>query len=206
MPKIDLKQGLIQLYSASPQEPSFINAPRLHFLMLDGRGDPDTGPEFRQAVEALFSVSYALQSLVKDQGLDYEVMPLEGLWWADEPDAFPNRDKNQWRWTLMIRQPEIVTSELVDRAKGRVRENNKLPFLDNLRFSAWCEGEAVQILHVGLFFEAPAAIARLQAFIKERGYQACGELHEIYLSDPLRTPPARFRTIIRQPVTLEAMR
>jgi hypothetical protein len=43
MPKLD-KQDLIRLYSASPQEPTFVNAPRLHFLMLDGQGDPRRTP------------------------------------------------------------------------------------------------------------------------------------------------------------------
>ncbi|MDI6852436.1 MAG: GyrI-like domain-containing protein [Deltaproteobacteria bacterium] len=206
MSKIDSKSAPNPLYTASLQEPTFINVPRLLFLMINGQGAPDAGPEFQQAVEALFSVSYALKSLVRDQGLDYEVMPLEALWRADEPDEFANRDNHRCRWTLLIRQPETITPELVNRAKDRGRGNSKLPLLDKVRFSAWCEGEAAQILHVGPFCEAHAAIARLQAFIKEKGYQTCGRRHEIYLSDPRQTPPAEFNTIIRQPVTLEAMR
>ncbi len=130
MPKLD-KQDLIRLYSASPQEPTFVNAPRPHFLMLDGRGDLDAGPEFQQAVEALFSVSYTLKFMIKkDQGLDYCVMPLEGLWWADDPVAFTAGDKDRWQWTLMIRQPEVITPELVDSAKGRTTEDKNLPLLE----------------------------------------------------------------------------
>jgi hypothetical protein len=33
-----------------------------------------------------------------------------------------------------------------------------------------------------------------------------GRHHEIYLGDPRRTAPARLKTILRQPITLEAAR
>ena len=207
MAKIDLKKDLKHLYTASPKEVSLVNAPRLHFLMLDGQGDPNNAPRFQEATETLFSVSYTLKFMVKKaQGLDYGVMPLEGLWWADDPNAFTSGDKDRWLWTLMIMQPEFITSELMDSAIAEVRKKKNLPLLDGLRFSAWCEGEAAQVLHVGPFSEEHATIARLHAFIKEKGYHLCGKHHEIYLSDPRRTAPEKLKTILRQPITLEAMK
>ena len=207
MSKIDLKKDLKQLYTASPKEITIVNAPRLQFLMIDGQGDPNMVPQFQQAVEALFSVSYTLKFMVKKgQGLDYGVMPLEGLWWADDCSAFMSGDKDRWQWTLMILQPEFITKELMDNARDEVGKKKKLPLLDVLRFSAWCEGEAAQMLHVGPFSQEHATIARLHAFIKDKGYHLCGKHHEIYLSDPRRTAPEKLKTILRQPITLEAMK
>jgi hypothetical protein len=206
MPKIDLKKDLKHLYSASPKEISFVNAPRRHFLMLDGAGDPNTTPQFQEAAQTLFSASYTLKFRVKKaQGLDYAVMPIEGLWWADDPKVFISGDKDQWQWTLMILQPEFITPELVDAARAEVERKKNLPLLNNLRFAAWCEGDAAQILHVGPFSEEHLTIARLHAFIKDKGYHLCGKHHEIYLSDPRRTAPEKLKTILRQPITLEAM-
>lgn len=207
MAKIDLKKDLKLLYSASPKEITLVTAPRLHFLMLDGAGDPNTAPEFQPAAETLFSLSYTLKFMMKKaQGPDYAVMPLEGLWWADDPAAFQSGDKDRWRWTLMILQPEFIIPEMVDAARAEVGKKKNLPLLDNLRFSAWCEGEAAQVLHVGPYSAEPATIARLHAFIKDKGYHLCGKHHEIYLSDPRRTAPAKLKTILRQPITLEAMK
>jgi hypothetical protein len=141
----------------------------------------------------------------KAQGLDYAVMPLEGLWWADDPTVFISGDKDQWQWTLMILQPEFITPELVDAARAEVGKKKDFPLLNNLRFSAWCEGEAAQMLHVGPFSEEHLTITRLHTFIKEKGYHLCGKHHEIYLSDPRRTAPEKLKTILRQPITLEAM-
>jgi hypothetical protein len=207
MPKIDLKKDLKELYTASPKEVALVNAPRLHFLMLDGAGDPNAAPEFQQATETLFSVSYALKFMVKKaKALDYGVMPLEGLWWAEDLAAFVSGDKDKWQWTLMILQPECVTPELVNNAITEVRKKKNPPLLDQLRFSAWCEGEAAQVLHVGPFAEEHLTMARLHAFIKDKGYHLCGKHHEIYLGDPRRTAPEKLKTILRQPITLEAMK
>jgi hypothetical protein len=205
MAKIDFKKILEPLYFASPREINFVTAPRLHFLMLDGRGDPEA-PEFQHAVEALFSLAYALKFMLKkEQGLDYGVMPLEGLWWTDDMAAFTSGDRENWRWTLMIMQPEFMTPELVDGAKADVKKKKNLALLEQVKFLPWCEGEAAQILHVGPFAGEAATVSRLHALIKEKGYHLCGKHHEIYLSDPRRTAPEKLKTIIRQPVTLEAM-
>lgn len=207
MAKIDLQKDLKPLYTASLREISLVNAPRLHFLMLDGHGDPNTAPQFQEATETLFRLSYTLKFMVKKaQGLDYAVMPLEGLWWADDPTAFMSGDKGQWRWTLLILQPEFITPELVDTAKVEAGKKKNLPLLDELRFSAWCEGEAAQMLHVGPYADEHLTIARLHAFIKDKGYHLCGKHHEIYLSDPRRAAPEKLKTILRQPITLEAMK
>ena len=88
--------------------------PPLSFLCLDGHGDPNTSPAYGAAVQALYSVSYAAKFAVKRAGgPDFKVSPLEGLWWADDLSTFLTGDKAQWQWTMMIRQPDAVTGDLV---------------------------------------------------------------------------------------------
>jgi hypothetical protein len=56
----------------------------MNFLVIDGEGDP-ASPQYMAAIEALFGVSYALKFMVKKgKGVDYAVMPLEGLWYSAE--------------------------------------------------------------------------------------------------------------------------
>ena len=39
------------------------------------------------------------------------------------------------------------------------------------------------------------------AFAEGKGLKLAGPHHEIYLSDPRRVPPARLKTILREPLT-----
>ena len=88
--KIDLKKELKGFYRASDKEVTIVDVPPFYYLMIDGEGDPNTSPEYARAVETLFSISYAAKFMAKkgDLGIDYVVMPLEGLWWADDWSAF----------------------------------------------------------------------------------------------------------------------
>ncbi|MDD5333301.1 MAG: GyrI-like domain-containing protein [Rhodoferax sp.] len=200
MEKIDLKKDLKQ-YQASAKEVVQLDVPSFQFLMVDGRGDPNTSPEYAQAVEALFSVSYTAKFMLKKgpQQLDYAVMPLEGLWWADDMSAFVTGDKAKWQWTLLILQPSFVTPETIQVAIVEVRRKKKLPALDKLRLEDFSEGLCAQVLHVGPFAEEGPTIERLHQFIDERTGRS-GKHHEIYLSDIRRADPKRWKTIIRHPM------
>jgi hypothetical protein len=201
MLKIDLKKDLPRLYQASAREPAIVEVPALNFLMLDGAGDPNGSVHFQAAAAALFSVAYTLRSMVKkEQAIDYRVMPLEGLWSADDPTQFSPDRKDLWKWTLMIMQPVFVTSNLVRLALEQVSQKKKLPDLDRMKFLKYREGLAAQILHVGPYAEEWPAVAGLHDFIQARGYQPRGNHHEIYLRDPRRCAPEKLPTIIRQPI------
>lgn len=199
MSKTDYKKELRHLYHAT-KEPVVVDVPPMNFLMIDGSGDPNTTPEYQHAVEALFSVSYALKfKMKKTQGVDYVVMPLEGLWWADDLSAFVKDDRAHWKWTMMIMQPDVVPAEMVDEAVAEVREKKQLPALDKLRFERFHEGRAAQVMHIGPFSEEGPTIERLHDFIRERG-ELTGKHHEIYLSDVRRANPKNWKTILRQPM------
>ncbi|MFZ2088575.1 MAG: GyrI-like domain-containing protein [Desulfobaccales bacterium] len=207
MDKIDLKKDLKQLYSASADTIGIIEVPPLKYLMAEGQGDPNTAPAFQQAAETLFRLSYTLKFMMKkEQGLDWTVMPLEGLWCADDLAAYAEDRRDEWKWTLMILQPDFITRENLDRAAELVRSKKGAPPLYDTTFGRHTDGQSAQILHVGPYAGEPATIARLHRFIREKGYHFAGKHHEIYLGDPRRTAPEKLKTILRQPISLEVQK
>ena len=109
----------MSFYSAT-RKPQFVEVPELSFAMVDGHGDPNAAPEYVEAVQALYSVAYTARFALKraPDGLDYGVMPLEGLWWAQDMTAFTTADKSSWDWTMMIMQPAQVTPEVFEDARA----------------------------------------------------------------------------------------
>jgi len=175
--------------------PKLVEVPELSFLMIDGHGDPNTAPAFVAAVEALYPVAYALKFASKRElGRDYVVPPLEGLWWAEDMDAFTAaRDKDRWDWTLMLLVPDWIDAERVDAVIEKAGSG--------LRLEALSEGRCVQTLHVGSFDDEAEVLARMHhELIPDNGWRLAGTHHEIYLSDARRTAPERRRTILRQPI------
>lgn len=202
MQKIDYKKVLGKYYKASAKKVVEVQVPAMNFLMVDGNGAPDT-KKYREAVEALYSVSYTLKFMIKksDAEVDYGVMPLEGLWWADDMSDFVNDNKSSWIWTMMIMQPECVTKERVQIAVTQVKDKKNLPAIDKVRFQSFSEGKCAQTLHLGPFSEEGPTVDRVHAFIGGRGSEIVGRHHEIYLSDIRRAAPENWKTVIRQPMS-----
>lgn len=197
---LDLRRPLGKLY-APARTPVLIDVPTMAFLMVDGRGDPNTSPAYRAAVEALYSVAYAAKFAVRHMsGTDFRVMPLEGLWWVPDGTPFTIEDKSDWQWTAMIMQPEPVTPEIVELARRTAAARKPLAAVERVRLELFTEGLAAQVLHQGGYDEEAPTVARLHRFIAEQGYVPAGRHHEIYLNDPSRTAPGALRTLIRQPV------
>jgi hypothetical protein len=201
-PKIDFKKEWKHLYGPSAKEVVLVDVPAMNFIMGEGRGEPNISPEFQGMVEALYGLSYTLKFMVKKgQGIDYTVMPLEGLWWAEDMAVFSpeGQDKNRWQWAVMIAQPEYIDLDLFIQAREQVKKKKPLSFLSQLRWEALHEGLSAQILHVGPYALEQPTIQKIHNFLKEQGYDFGGKHHEIYLSDPRKTAPEKLKTIIRQP-------
>ena len=199
--KVDLKRELA-CYRAKRDSPELVEAPDLRYLMIDGRGDPNTAV-YGDAVATLYPVAYALRSASREVlGRDHVVMPLEGLWWAEDMATFTSaRDKSRWSWTLMIMVPDWTTSAMFTGAVEQVARRSRPARLDDLRLDVLSEGRCVQALHVGSYDDEAELLRRMhEEFIPARGLRMVGRHHEIYLSDPRRVEPARLRTILRQPV------
>lgn len=202
MKKIDFKKELRHLYQPSAKEVEQINVPAMNYLMADGEGDPNTAQAFADVVEVLFSLAYTLKFMVKKGALaiDYGVMPLEGLWWADDMSAFSAADKSRWKWTLMIMQPDFISKKMVDAAIAEVKAKKNPAALSRVRFETLAEGNAAQIMHIGPFSEESPNIERIHRFIESSGYKRVGKHHEIYMSDIRKTAPQKWKTVIRQPM------
>ena len=201
MTKIDFKKELKHFYNPSAKKVEIVDVPMMNFLMIDGSGDPNTAQEYKAAVEALFAVSYALKFMVKkEKGVDYGVLPLEGLWWTDDMTQFSMENKDVWKWTSMIMQPKYVTEDLVSKALEQVEKKKNPPALPKIRFESLHEGLSAQSMHIGLYSAEGPTIEKLHNFIKETGHELRGKHHEIYLSDPRRSKPEKMKTVIRQPM------
>jgi hypothetical protein len=203
MGKIDYVKELKHLYGPSAKKVEIVQVPQMLFLMIDGEGDPNRSLAFKDAVESLFSLSYTLKFMVKkgDPGVDYGVLPLQALWWSDDMSAFTTGNKDLWKWTVMIMQPEFITTAMVEEAKKQVQRKKKLDSLSRVRFAAFTEGKAAQTLHIGPFSEEGPTIERVHSFIESSGSQRIGKHHEIYLSDVRRAAPEKWKTIVRQPMS-----
>lgn len=202
--RIDLKKEWPQLYKASAKTPALVTVPPLPYLMVDGSGDPNTAPAYAEAITALYSVAYTLKFASKNSpaGIDFTVMPLQGLWWAADMAAYATGTREDWHWTMMILQPEHITAEMVADAIEQTRAKKNPAGLDHVRFATYDEGLAAQVLHVGPYSAEAPTIERLHGWIAAQGYThiGAGKHHELYLSDPNRTAPEKLKTIIRQPV------
>jgi hypothetical protein len=208
MDKLDLKKEYKHLYNPSAKQVALVSVPRFNFIMIDGTVPAhikvDDAPDYQNAVEALFSLSYTIKFMCKKRRvdpIDYAVMPLEGLWWSksSNKEFTPDR-KEAWYFTAMIMQPAPVTKTLFAAGVEAVRAKKDPAMLDAARFESFAEGKAVQLMHLGPYSEEPASIARMVAFSDEHGLKPNGKHHEIYLGDPRRTAPAKLKTVLRHPV------
>jgi hypothetical protein len=201
MPTTTASGTLEALYRASATTIDLVNVPTVNVLAVDGDGDPNTAPAYREALEALYALSYTLKfALKKTLGIEFKVSPLEGLWWADDPKQFFLDQRDGWHWTMFIVQPEAITQALINLALEEVRHKKNPPALERVYFWRFHEGPSAQLLHIGPYRTESADIARLHTFIRDRGLSLRGKHHEIYLGDPRRTAPEKLRTILRQPV------
>jgi len=199
--KVDLKKELKHLYQPSAKEVVQIDIPTTNYLMVDGEGDPNTSQAYSDAIEVLFAVSYAVKFMVKKgaSAVDYGVMPLEGLWWADDMSKFTTSDKSNWKWTMMIAQPSFVTREIIECAISDVKKKKNPTAISKVRLESLSEGKCAQIMHIGPFSEEGSIIEKVHQFIDSRS-QLTGKHHEIYLSDIRKADPSKWKTIIRQPM------
>ena len=149
MEKLDLIKQLKHLYNPSKKEVTTVDVPPLKFLWLDGAGAPG-GEEYAAAIGALYSVAYTLKFAVKfQQQIDYKVMPLESLWWADDVDAFPSANQDAWKWTAMILTPEFITEEMVEQAKQQALQKKGIDAIKRVLLETYHEGPSAQILYIG---------------------------------------------------------
>lgn len=200
--KVDFKKTL-DGYQAVRGQFRVVKVPEMRYLMIDGHGDPNTSPAYTQALQALYPVAYTLKfASRRELGRDYVVPPLEGLWWANDMEAFTTaRDKSRWDWTMMLMIPEWIDEAMVRAAIDVVGAKGSAGRLDDVRIETLAEGLCVQTLHLGSYDDEADVLEEMhREFIPGRGLHLRGKHHEVYLSDPRKVTPDKLRTILRQPV------
>jgi hypothetical protein len=211
METLDLKKEFKHLYQPSSKQVELVQVPCLQFAMIDGAiekgSEPGKSPSFAEATQAMYSMAYTLKFMLKKRktnAIDYPVMALEGLWWV-ENGIFNITVKDNWFYTLMILQPEVITPEIFEAAREQVRrKRGESAALARVRLGKFEEGLSVQTMHIGPYATEPATIERMKAFAQENGYRdrvgLGGKHHEIYLGDPRKADPAKLKTVLRHPV------
>jgi hypothetical protein len=211
MKTLDLKKEFKHLYQPSAKKVEIIQVPCLQFAMIDGAiekgSEPGKSPMFAQATEALYSVSYTMKFMLKKRKtnpIDYPVMALEGLWWVED-GRFDITIKDNWFYTLMIMQPDVITQDIFGEGVEQVRKKKgDHEVFSKLRLTDFEEGLCVQTMHIGPYVTEPATVERMKAFAQENGYQdrvqLGGKHHEIYLGDPRKADQAKLKTVLRHPI------
>ncbi len=201
------------LLATKPGALDIVTVPEFGYVAVDGEGAPG-GPAFTEALQALYPVSYGAHFILKQEtGEAPRVMPLEALWWVDDPSqqdlltavalgqaTMAESDRALWRWQALILQPDPIDADVIERAISQARAKKNPPALDRLRYVRWEEGLCAQVLHVGPYADEAPSIVRLHQGLAAAGYQPRGRHHEIYLGDPRRSAPERLRTLIRHPI------
>ena len=200
--KIDLSKDLKNLYQPSAKEPTIVDVPALQFIALEGHGDPNTSQMYAETVQSLYQFAYTLKfAIKKSSGDDFQVMPLEGLWWSENMADFLTGEKGNWSWRMMIAQPSLVTSEWFEIARKQVlAKKDSAPRAAEVRLEPYTEGLSVQLMHIGPYAAEGPNILRMHTYALNQGYHLAGLHHEIYLGDPRRAAPEKLRTVIRQPI------
>ena len=207
---IDFKKEYKDLYQPKTT-PCIIDVPEMVFIAVDGKGDPNTSEEYKNALELLYGLSYSIK-MSKMSGMqpvgyfEYVVPPLEGFWWSEDGyfDGTIIIDKNKLCWTSMIRQPDFVTAAVFEAAKTALAK--KKPNLDTLKAQLIkiTEGLCVQAMHIGSYDDEPTTIAAMEQYAVAQKYAIDinddRRHHEIYFYDPRKVAPEKLKTVIRHPI------
>ncbi len=201
--KVDFKKTLKEFYQPSSKEVVLVEVPEMQFLMIDGIGSPGDSKEYQDALAVLYPIAFKTKFLSKAKGKDYVVPPLEGVWWADDMNDFTEGNRDKWKWTMMIMQPDWINPEMINEAIKITNEKNPelSELLSKLRFERYREGRAAQIMHIGPYSEEGPTVQKVHDFIKREGGKFDGHRrkhHEIYLSDPRKANPSTMKTVLRQ--------
>ena len=204
----DFKKEFKELYKPG-KEPEIIEVPKMNFLAVQGKGDPnEVNGEYQRAINLLYPVAYTIRMSYKSDRqipgyFKYVVPPLEGFWWQDGVKGVNLQRKDAFSWISVIRLPDFVSNDDVEWAKKEVIRKKKLD-CSAVKFCTIDEGLSVQIMHLGPFDDEHFSVAKMDEFIANEGYEKdftyTRHHHEIYLSDVRKVEPEKYKTIIRHPV------
>ena len=200
--KHEYKKHEKELYCPK-DKPVLVTVPKQKFFCIKGRGNPNS-EDFAERIGVLYSLAYAVRMMPKNgftpEGyFEYTVYPLEGLWdLTEEGRKSEVLNKDELVYTIMIRQPDFVNDEVVEKAFEIANKKKPHPLLKEAYFDEIEDGLSVQILHIGSYDSEPESFNKMKAFIEDNGLQIKTLVHrEIYLSDARRVEKDKLKTVLR---------
>ncbi|AXI11068.1 hypothetical protein CUC15_01605 [Oceanobacillus zhaokaii] len=185
------------------QKTALVSIPEHKFFMIKGQGNPNEA-QFSENIGVLYSLAYAVRMMPKkgftpEGYFEYTVYPLEGIWdLTEEGKKLDTLNKDELLYMIMIRQPDFVTEEVVERASETVRKNKPNPLLDEVTFGTIEDGLSVQMLHLGSYDDEPQSFAKMNKFLEDNQLERTSLTHrEIYLSDFRKVEAAKLKTVLR---------
>ena len=204
----DFKKEYKEFY-LPPSRPQIVTVPKANYIAVRGRGDPnEPDGAYQQAIGILYTLAYTLKMSYKtdhriDGFFEYVVPPLEGFWWQEGVDGVDYGNKAGFRWISVIRLPDFVRQADFDWAVETAAKKKKLD-CSAAEFLTVEEGLCVQCMHLGPFDSEPDTVAWMDEFLAQNGYEndfsPARRHHEIYLSDPRKVEPEKWKTVIRHPI------
>lgn len=194
MQKTDLAKEQKQYYRAKTT-PEIVTIAAADFITIEGEGDPN-GPLFKAKVKALYATAYTLKKIFKLQEKDFKVASLEGFWWTKSGVEVNEVPVSEWHWKLRIQLPSFVGKADFTQAVA-LAGNKQVAHLEELRFEHFPGTLAVQVLHIGSYHEELPTIHKMLDYIKLHNLEVSGTHHELYITDPSKTPVERLKTILR---------
>lgn len=198
--KIDYKKDYRNIYLPKT-DPVIIDIPKMQYVMINGTGNPN-GEEFKKVIEALYSFSYVVKMSYKSNEVpegyyEYTVFPLEGIW--DLVDySKPVSDKDNYKYTVMIRQPDFLTHELFEKFLEIAKKKKPNQRLNDMIFGEITDGLCCQVMHIGSYDDEQRSFEKMEKFCNENGYIRLSKTHrEIYISDPRKTEISKMKTVLR---------
>ena len=207
----DFKKEYKEFYMPK-NKPSIVEIPRMNYIAVRGTGNPnEVNGDYQNTIGLLYGVAYTIKMSYKgtykiDGFFEYVVPPLEGFWWQENVEGVDYSDKSSFNWISVIRLPDFVKKEDFDWAVQEASRKKKLD-CSPAEYLTINEGLCVQIMHIGEYDNEPASVAVMDEYISAKGYENNFNdsrlHHEIYLSDPRKTEPARWKTVIRHPIKIK---
>ena len=204
----DFKKEYKEFYMPK-NKPEIVVVPKANYIAVRGKGDPnEENGAYQQAISVLYAVAYTLKMSYKTDYkikgfFEYVVPPLEGFWRQENTESADYTDKSAFNWISVIRLPDFITKEDFEWAVENAAKKKKMD-CSAAEFMTVDEGLCVQIMHTGSYDDEPATVAVMDNYLEQNGYvndiNDIRQHHEIYLSDPRKSAPEKWKTVIRHPI------
>ncbi|MGL4109221.1 pyridoxamine 5'-phosphate oxidase family protein [Clostridium sp. LP20] len=173
-----------------------------YYITLDGEGDSNLSGRYKEGIDVLYTVAYALKNHYKLNNKDFLISNLNVLWWVNDNRDFKDESQEEWKWRLMMEMPSFISEDIFEEKRKEIFNKNNMNIINEVLQREMNEGISFQVEHVGLY-KKKEKILEMNDRINTEGYVPRGFYHEIYLDNPTEVDKKNLKIIIRQPAFKE---